>query len=253
MGLPYSTAVPKDIAEMTFHVDSDGSTAEGVIFPAVIGACQAFLDTAHSGGETNLASYLSGIAANTLLTKIYRYGADVTTPLGPPVASDSHTISDPDGPPNTTDLPPQLAVVTSWRGEHAFSLDGTELPSNYPPARKRGRMYFGPLNASALETTTGSLGGYVIVNATLRAALAEATQTLTQTIAANAAGCAVAILSKPFAGRAAVGTPGTPGYVAARPAYDASVTVVDNGWVDSRVDTQRRRELSPGGHTTTWG
>ncbi len=104
--------------------------------------------------------------------------------------------------PSGNSLPPEVALCLSFQGVRQ---------SGQPQARRRGRVYMGPLNSAALETTGRPTA---LTVTTLR----DAGNAL-RTASVAAAGWAWTVHS-PTSGQ------------------DVSVS---NGWVDDEFDTQRRR------------
>ena len=103
-------------------------------------------------------------------------------------------------------LPPELAVVVSFEAPQQ---------SGEPQARRRGRLYFGPLD-NVLNGTTGQIGTAVVDD------FVNALDTLLTTNAA-ATTWAWAVYSR---------------------ANDSAIEVT-HGWVDNAFDIQRRRGLAP--------
>lgn len=104
--------------------------------------------------------------------------------------------------PGTTSLPPELAVCLSFQ---AVQQSGT------PQARRRGRVYIGPLRVAAID----SAGNVATTAATTIATAADAL--LTASKAASTWAWAV------------------------NSTVDLTAIEVDNGWVDQAIDVQRRR------------
>ena len=108
--------------------------------------------------------------------------------------------------PGTTAMPGQVAIVASFEAAPT---------SGSPQARRRGRVYIGPLSAATLNTSTGG-PTTAVVGAVSDAALALAT-----------------------AGKAAAGWSWT-----VWSQVDEAGRQVDRGWVDDGWDTQRRRKIA---------
>lgn len=120
-------------------------------------------------------------------------------------------------------LPPEVALCLSYRNTTAGAV---------PPARRRGRIYLGPIEQSFMDQQSG-VG---IPNADLINRLVEAGNALRT----NDVPGPWMIYSRPYAGRGEVVRPGqtTLPAIPARPGAAYPVTQV---WVDNAWDTQRRR------------
>lgn len=110
------------------------------------------------------------------------------------------------GAPSVASLPRELAVCVSFRGDYA---------SGSSQARRRGRVFFGPLNTAALGS-----GGEIASGA--RGQIAASAGVL-RTTSAAASDWAWIVYSR-------VGDQGYP---------------VTAGWVDDEFDIQRRRQPRP--------
>jgi len=106
--------------------------------------------------------------------------------------------------PSGTPLPSELAICLSFQGDRAAGA---------PQARRRGRVYIGPLGTNA--NTSGR------PNPTLMTALANAAVTFKATAATISGAGGWAVWSH----------------------ADQDAVLVDNGWVDNAFDVQRRRGL----------
>lgn len=115
------------------------------------------------------------------------------------------------GAPSGAELPSECAIVMSFQGSKA---------AGFPQARRRGRVFLGPLLAS-----TNSAGRPSAASLTAVATAASAFKT--------------AILAIPSDTQWAVWSPSN----------GTSVEVTD-GWVDNSFDTQRRRGLRTNSRTT---
>lgn len=107
-------------------------------------------------------------------------------------------------------LPREVALVASFQ---AVRISGQEQ------ARKRGRIYIGPLRASINDVGRPS--------SSARTALANACDAFGTEIAAN-----------------------TDGYWGVYSTVNGTVSEIADGWVDDTFDTQRRRGLAPSARTT---
>lgn len=107
-----------------------------------------------------------------------------------------------------TSLPSEVAVCTSL---------AAAMPAGARPARRRGRMFIGPLNTTASQV----VGGYARPSATFQGVLALATQNLSIALEGDLWGLSVWSRA------------------------DNTLFRVVRGWVDNEWDTQRRRGPEP--------
>ena len=188
--LAYDTGLPEDVAVNVWHVvaDDDASTLNFMndlvtFYQAVDGLFSALLDAsaaAHSMKAYDLAD------------------AEPRAPVS------EITFSTPDA--SGTPLPPEVAACLSFQ---AIQVSGS------PQARRRGRVYLGPLETAVLDGA-GRLS--TTTTDTIRDA-ADALLTASNASAVYAWG----IYSR----------------------VDSIIRDVDNGWVDDAVDIQRRRGDRP--------
>lgn len=189
--IPMTSALPADAVVNTFHFQAPA--ADSTAFTAI--------DTALTNFYGNLQSFFSSkVNANGTRIKIYdmedlkprppRY--DVALGLGATVGS--------------TALPAELAVCLSFQGAQVAGI---------PQARRRGRIYFGPLAGVALSSEK--------VHATMMSSLCTQAGVL---LAACSAGDPVQWVV----------------YSQTQPSPNFAANVV-GGWVDNAVDIQRRRGL----------
>jgi hypothetical protein len=116
-------------------------------------------------------------------------------------------------------LPSECAVCLSFEGE---------LGSGLNRARRRGRLYIGPLSNAVASTVTG----YVVVASPAVGTIIDAAEVM------RASGGLDFVWSV-FSPTAAGAQPWSSG------ALLAATTYVDHGWVDNAFDTQRRRGTAP--------
>jgi hypothetical protein len=172
----------------------------------------------------------STAGAGALLTPILKdFYDDIVTVLSPVIASSSHEVKYtelPGTPPNYpfdedtfnfasapagVALPDEVAVCMSFQGDRTAGL---------PQARRRGRIYIGPLRTTALTSNRPAA-------ATLTT-IANAATTLANSVAAIAVTSYWAVWSQ---------------------TNQTAVPLVD-GWLDNACDTQRRRGVLPTSRTT---
>lgn len=114
---------------------------------------------------------------------------------------------------------------------------------NTPAARRRGRIYFGPLRAGAVDQSVDfntPRPPAALQDEIRRAGVALRT--------ANSAAAVWSIYSRPHPGRPLTPRPGKAD-LPAIPARVGSVHSVDQVWTDNAYDTQRRRGERPTGRT----
>jgi len=117
------------------------------------------------------------------------------------------------GAPTGTTLPSEVSLVCSFQADRI---------SGFPQSRRRGRIYFGPLD-EALNNNGRPTDA-------ARTAFCAQMENLFDAVIAVEAGCYWGVWSS----------------------TDGSISPVVNGWVDNAWDTQRRRGVSSTARTT-WG
>lgn len=184
--LEHDSALPEDVTVNTWCVTTP-ATGNLAALEDFVGELQAFYETV----DAQLSSRLSGII---------RYKAyDLSDPTPRvPVYQAADTIT-----PGTSAAPGQLSICMSFQGVTASGL---------PQARRRGRVYLGPVNVESIAPATGRL------EAGTRGAVATAGDTLV-TVSKAATDWEWSVFSD----------------------TNNSAVSVDNGWVDDKFDTQRRR------------
>lgn len=163
--------------------------------------------------------------------EIARTGAQVhyydwsIAPPNPPLYVEALSI--PARLAGVVDMPRELAMCVSFK---APTLSGTV------PARRRGRIYLGPLvqDSTSLD--------YDMPQAATLTAFAGAFGAFLQASQANE-GSRWAIVSRRIAGGWLSGQQGPPNLAGA-------VSPVDEGWIDNAWDIQRRRGLEPTSRVT---
>jgi len=140
--------------------------------------------------------------------EIKYYDLTQTTPPNYPILEDTFNLT---SNPGTDGMPSEVALCLSFQGE--------KVPG-FPQARRRGRIYFGPIVATA---TAGGRPTSGLVTALSNAGDALATALPGNTMPANLAVWSVA---------------------------DGAAVPVTDGWVDNAFDTQRRRGVDRTSRTT---
>jgi len=224
-----TTGLAKDRVENTFAwVASDLATLRAMTDPAIV----AFYNTVM--GAHTLAEFISPTISRTaMISKINYY--DVTThlngsPHGSPVATVPFTLGATDG---SGALPSEVAVVMSFHGdfgvlpevgavdaaipteEEAIDAGAPAVHTgrDKPRARKRGRVYVGPLTLNATNLANDPIPSNNLI-ARLQAGGASF----------------LALATAPW-------------QVWSR--RDAQMVTVTGGFIDNALDTQRRRGNSP--------
>lgn len=208
--LPYYTNLPRDVAVNTFHFQRTAGWDDGVAND-IAEDLKSFYNTVTS--STSIAGYISPIVnrgASACTIKGYDLSDSEPRPprlilpwtLGPNVA--------------TTGLPNEVAICSSYKAD---TLAGMSM------ARRRGRIFLGPLTSGAIQMAT--TGNPVIVNPSAIARIVERTEWL-------------ADQWNPLSE--------APWSVYSR-VNNAAYAIVE-GWVNNEPDTQRRRQARETGRTT---
>lgn len=187
--LPYTTNVPEDIAtNVSYWITPEP------LLPAHLNEIGARLIAAYQGFD----GYIGGLVSrspNVCTVTLYNLG-DPAPRL--PIESYPFTLDNPTT--GSTALPPEVAVVMSYRAAYV---------SGIPNARRRGRMFLGPINDAGTALTRPTV------------ALTNAVVDFGETLF----------------------TPVTEEDVvwAQRSETTGAMSPVETGWVDNEWDTQRRR------------
>lgn len=199
--LPMDSGLPEDAVINTFHCNVANGATE-------VEAATAFIDAIATAYQA-FDSFMSvRIDAPNLQFKAY----DLNDPEPrEPIVEDLTSFS---VTPGANALPPELAICLSFQGAPA---------SGAPQARRRGRVYLGPLAQAAATDDR-------VASAAITAAVAMGDSLL------EASKAALADFTWVVYSRVGTGTPLNP-----IPATFA----VTNGWVDDEFDIQRRRSLAP--------
>lgn len=196
--IAHTSNLPRDVSVNTFHFESVAFTPEMIedLSDAVI----AFYNTTVAGGHA-VCEYISNRLSRTNNSRIEVYNmADVEPRV--PVFTKTWTLG---AAANTVSLPAEVAVCASYHGSAV---------SGVPQARRRGRIFIGPLTNGAMS---GGANEVARPNSALITTLVNASHDL----------CAEAVdLGAHWAVYSRVlGT----------------TTPIVGGWVDNDFDTQRRR------------
>lgn len=192
--MPYATGLPEDVAVNTWAVDTASVGAPSPTQAAAIfDGLQAFYEA--------VDEYFSELLSGAIQYRMYN--VDDPEPRTPLAIVDD-VLPSPGGNP----LPEEVALVLSFRGT---------LVSGTSPARRRGRIYLGPLAVTTLD----ELDGHAVPNAAMVAAVSAAGAAFgSSMLAEGMAHCVWSRADDTF--------------------YPVQFYAVDNAW-----DTQRRRGVRP--------
>jgi hypothetical protein len=205
--LPYLTNLPQDVATNTFHFDAV-SVSPTVGAQTAMARLETFYNEAPPSPAVNpIATYISGVV-NRSECRMIAYDLDDPRPRAP-IFENEWTLGSATG----TNLPNELAVCASYQADRAAGV---------PQARRRGRVFIGPLRAAAMAS--GSASSSPPPATALMDTLAGAMRRLR--LASN-------------------GEVQWVGYSRT----SGSAWVPSNGWVDNDFDVQRRREPRPTART----
>jgi hypothetical protein len=214
---PFTTGLPEDVAINTFWfhtVDEESTVQEKTTAGAAV---QQFFTTTTSTGD-GVLKYMSEVIDPGTDVAYVRL-VDVDPATGEeinPAGYGGFTLN----APTVASMPQEVAVCVS------FQQSGVAIGA--ARARRRGRVFIGPLNINALEEDTNKAGRpHEDFIATLVAAGARMIES-----------CQDGLLD---------GDP-CPWSVYSRAA--SQMYEITDGWVDNEFDTQRRRGLTPTARTT---
>lgn len=188
--LPMDSGIPADVAVNTWHFSEEGADLSASIFNI-----HAALDTFYQAVDTYLSVRLDATKAH-----VKYYLLSDPKPRQPRADNALSTLGT-----GTDTLPQELAICVSFKG--AFV-------SGEPPARRRGRIFLGPLAQGAM----GSSSVADRISSSARPAIAAAAGALLATSNASS----------------------TFSWVVYSEVDNATRDVV-SGWVDDAFDVQRRR------------
>lgn len=184
--LPYADGLPENVAVNVFHTISDDDTEAAAFADLLVTFYQAI--------DNNLLSNQLSAAASACSIKTYNLSDPEPRS---PTDTQLFTLT-----PGTGALPPEVALCMSFQGIRI---------SGQPQARRRGRVFIGPLTGIMNPTSDGRPDPAKI------AILVSAADALLTS--ALAAGIAWAVYSP----------------------TDAQAVPVQNGWVDNEFDVIRER------------
>lgn len=234
-----TTGLPEDVVTNTFHLGTV-NPASALELTNWHAAVVAFFAEAPSGGGLPLDNYLSAEISRVNHPKVTTYEYDFTAPqvdkrgrqywlTGSPIKES--TYAGVGAAASAGAAPGQVAVCLSYHGDLTGlheSIPGAPAGpegDTHPKARRRGRLFIGPLNQSAVQAGSAPArpSAGLIGSLTAAADKLEVDSSLVQ-----GAGSGWAVFS-PTSG---------------------SWVLVEGGWVDNRFDTQRRRLIGATSRTT---
>lgn len=201
--LPYTSGLPEDVAINTFAFANSSSTdpLEADLTDLIVD----FYTSTYAGDA--LGDFISPVVDRTtnacVVTLAEIVDAGPTVDIGPVYYSDTFTLGAPEsGTPLS--MPLEVAVVNSFRN----------VTGSGSVARRRGRIYIGPLEADASLVLDGA---YPVVSSELLLTLAGASEALA--IASTAADYPWCVWSR----------------------VNGTLQPVEAGFINNEFDTQRRR------------
>lgn len=205
--IPYDSGLPEDVAVNTFHFFAAAADQQAI--DDVNGLLDNFYSAIPAGEGGAFTAFYSNIV-NSAAARIKTYNLDSPEPRQPLDTYDPQWAWAGAGSP----LPQEVALCLSFQ---AVGVSGS------PQARRRGRVYLGPLAVTAIEASTSDARPESDLISRMASAASELladsiTSTARWVVYSEAAG--------------GVG-------------YN-----VDNGWVDNAFDIQRRRGVAPTARTT---
>lgn len=202
--LPYYTGVPEDVAVNTFHFDAMDADVLGD--PSLVTEpLKDFYRAPVAPSTSAPGEWLSPIISRGVgAAKVKLYDMSEPKPRRP-FEVDTFTLPTVIGA--TDGMPNECCIVSSFHGDPL---------SGHPQARRRGRIFFGPLTRSAFSM--GTTSAMPAVGTVFRTSLVNASKQLCIDVRNN----------------------GPRWVVYSRASGD--LVEIRSGWVDSDPDTQRRRE-----------
>jgi hypothetical protein len=228
--------IPADDVENTFCMANSASSAAPLsVASNVFDSLKSFYNDGGSG-PAQVGHYLGGNidrTANKMKMVAYQLAptGSITpvTPLGGPIDQISWTLEPTPG--SAVDLPRECAAVLSLQTPAAGIAEDTPggvagpRGDTHPAARRRGRIYLGPLNASAMGTGANGPG----LTATFRDAVCAAAGALNAHVAS---------------------IPGATHFWGIWSRKNTAIYPITTGWMDDAFDTQRRRGIGSTARST---
>lgn len=201
--IPAKTAIPEDSVVNTWAFTGTGSAVATSTLAADLLA--TFWGSTPTGGTNAVGKYIG--ASHNLNNAIIFKSYDLADPL-PRAPAFTTVLGINPTPLSTSQLPAEVACCMSFA---ALVASGDQ------PARFRGRVYIGPLNITALATSTNTW------SSPLTAMMTNIVAAGNDMMNAGDSDCSWGIYSR----------------------TDDVVRPVVRGWVDDAWDTQRRRGVEP--------
>lgn len=215
VGLTYTTSLPDDLAINTFAFDNQSATdpITGDLTDLLVNFYTATQATTLKVGNyiSEVVSRTSG-SATVSLAEIVDPGPVVD--IGPTYYVDTWTLPAAGSGGTSVSLPLECAVVNSFKNDSETTV---------PAARRRGRIFLGPLDIISFSTT----GPYPAIQSGCMDTLAQASEALRD--AAAAIDCPWCVWSR----------------------ADGQLYPVESGFINNEFDTQRRR-AADATMRTTW-
>lgn len=214
--IPHVDGFTKDEVVNTFVFFGDAEPPSTTNLSDAATAIEAFYNTIPSG-LNSIAGTLNDSrsrASNAVVIKFYDIHAHLNgSPHGSPVGTATFTLGAQASGGGA--LPAEVAAVLTYRSPYFSDVEFS--PGARPRSRHRGRLYIGPLTASALTLDSTTKRAYV--TAGFRTTMKDAASAL-----ATLGGTAI---WGQWSRKAAL------------------VRIVTDGWVDDAFDIQRRRGEDP--------
>lgn len=225
------TGFPEDDSVNVWHAAVDPLVSDATLNTAIDHLTSFYFADTDGAGPSRVGRFLSptlktGAGATTIRAWTFE-PTDTSSPSGGPVLGAPRLIVEKGGESdwvNTTPLPEEVSVCLSMKtvGYSTFperTSAGAPGPEDdiLPRARRRGRIFLGPLNAGVLATTSQR----VTVGSDFIEQVVDSFDKLYTDMSANL----------------------TPLQVFSR--ADHAISKVNEIWIDNAFDTQRRRGLKP--------
>lgn len=231
--LQRSSALPEDRVVMSwwFYLPPGWDAPD---LTGLLTAVRDWMIVTPAGASLGIEDYLATtVALNNHTVSVYTYdmatGERLTFELDAPQGTITFNL----GGTGAGAQPAEVACCVSHRNNTGAVPGGGNFGA--PPARRRGRVFVGPLGTSASGTVlAGDARPLAAFTDTLRKA------TLALKTAAEANTTPMVIYSRPFAGRGEIERPGRP-TLPAIPARTGQAYLTESIWTDDAWDTQRRR------------
>lgn len=229
--LPNTNGMPADQVVNTFVFGALGSTPGGLRDVCAPEVANFYTTPFTAPGFTaqSIGAYLGssvdrGADKCRVETYTLQSAADSlvpVTPIGSPIGTSTFTMPTALG---TDELPREVAACLSYHGNLAGLAEDTPggvtgpKGDTHPAARKRGRLYLGPLNHAMLGAGVNGPG----VKPEFRSVVTQAARALALAVAAALEGLAWMVWSR----------------------VAHSISPILGGFMDDAFDTQRRRGIS---------